>query len=193
MKDFSTSISSFDYFDGITEAWGVSSLSGEHDYAAGVIVYGCDRIPPMDLGMGAPANSRVPPGYQITPLMAHEIRKFATQLEPFVALREGWNGIDSSGPSANSVVMAIDSCLAILIAGIPSPRPKILSNGTLGGYWRAGNAYAAMDFEEDGEHVWTVTDGKSYASGTWKVGEILPKAIDNIAEDPQQKTLQDLL
>ena len=162
------------------DAGSFSSPWGEHDYAAGVIVYGCDRIPSM---RNTPSNNRVPPQYQVTPLVAHEIRKFASQLEPFVALNAGWNGPGSIGPSHSAVVMAIGSCLAILNAGIPSPRPKILSNGALGGYWRAGNAYAAMDFEDDGEHVWTVTDGKNYTSGTWKAGEALPKAIDYIAED----------
>ena len=37
-------------------------------------------------------------------------------------------------------------------------------------------------YEEDGEHIWTVTDGKTFKSGTWKSGEAVPKAINLWAE-----------
>jgi len=52
---------------------------------------------------------------------------------------------------------------------LKTPKLKVLSDGKLGGYWRCGKVYVTVEFEEDGEHVWTVSDGRNYISGTWDV------------------------
>lgn len=180
MKTSSTVLSGPDY---IAEASQRRFSTGQ-DYLASGLVYDVDHIPiTIGRAMATTAPSSVAPPYQLTGVAIRQLRSFAASLEPFIALHNGWNGPLSTGPTARAVSVAISTCLSLIQAGVPSPRPKMLSDGTLGGFWSFGQAYATMDFEEDGEHLWTVTDGTSYTTGTWKTGEAVPKAVDRVAED----------
>lgn len=178
-----TSVAGFDYLTGALSKRDLATPWGDRDYAAGVIVHGWDKIPGAIESAHALATPEAAPVYQLS--VVREVRKFAAALEPFVALVNGWNGPLSEAPSPESVMMAMKSCVALVASGIPSPNPQVFSNGALGGYWKNGQMYAAMDFEDDGEHVWTVTNGEKYTSGTWKINEALPEAIDNITGDTQ--------
>ena len=151
-----------------------------HDYVAGVLAHGFERVR-LEIGRRSrsdAATSKAAPVFQLTPVARVELQRFIASLEPFVALSIGWNGAGSQGPNRTSLVSAVVGCVKLVQSGLPAPRPKILKDGTLGGFWRGHGYYATMEFEEDGEHVWTVSDGRNYQSGTWKSGEAVPKAID---------------
>jgi hypothetical protein len=156
----------------------------DRNYVSGVIAYGFERIRETISRSIKPAGQELAsaPHFQATPAARLEIKKFASSLEAFIVLDTGWNGPGSSAPSSNAIAVALVGCWNLVQAGYTSPKPKILADGTLGGYWKSGSLYATLDFEEDGEHIWTVTNGKTFKSGTWKSGEMVPKAINLSAE-----------
>lgn len=118
------------------------------------------------------------PTFQLSPAGIAEIGKFISDLETVVWVSACRSGRAVNSPTPQAFLVAAWGCVKMVEAGFSSPRAKVLPEGTLGGYWRRGDCYAAIDFEEDGEHLWTVTDGQNFKSGTWKVSEKVPKAID---------------
>jgi hypothetical protein len=165
-------------------------LAGENDYLNGVIAHQFHHLRDAisNRYKSQFTKSQVAPPFQTTRSTDISLGHFAQALDAFVALEAGWNGIESRGPSRESVMVAMHSCWHLVQAGVETPTPKMLSDGTLGVFWARGNSYAAIDFEEDGEHVWTVTDGKNFTSGTWQITEIAPKAIYAIAQDEEPTT-----
>lgn len=124
-------------------------------------------------------NSKNPttPTTQITPRVASEVSEYVSRLEPFAHLPAGWDGPGTKGPTIVGVWQAVLDSYRLIAIGLPAPTPKILPDGTLGVFWRHGRHYAAIDFEEDGVHVWTVTDGNKYWNGTWDATAQVPTVI----------------
>lgn len=113
----------------------------------------------------------------LQPWIQSELKSFLLSMEPFLLLGDGWGGPHCKVPSDMSVVQAVIGCMNLLGAGFPRPDPKLLDDGTLGVFWNAPNAYAAIDFEEDGVHVWSAATKSSLRSGTWSIGESVPKDL----------------
>ncbi|MDD2742244.1 MAG: hypothetical protein PHV02_08215 [Rhodocyclaceae bacterium] len=76
-------------------------------------------------------------------------------------------GEAESSPSNSQRTAALLVLGNLLLAAFPAPSPMFLSNGTIGGFWRRGKCYASIDFEEDGEHTWAITNGKEVEVGSW--------------------------
>ncbi len=151
-----------------------------HDYVLGVVAHQFEKIRNeiSKRTKTRDAGAHTAPQYQLTPAKRRQLRLFAEALDPYTALEDGWNGPGSCKPSQTSVAMGVWTCWNLVQNGVVAPKPKLLSDGTLGCFWVKDRAYATMDFEEDGEHVWTVTDGTTFKSGTWKSGESIPQAIN---------------
>lgn len=115
------------------------------------------------------------PPFQITEDQEKELKKFIYGLEAFFDLNNRWTLQACKPPSVVALFMAFNTCLVLIQNGFNTPTPKILSDGTLGMFWSHDKLYAAIDLEDDGEHVWTVTDGKNIKSGTWQIRENTPK------------------
>lgn len=183
MKILPTYISGPSYItrDSMASSGGIVSQEQEKNYTAGVISHEVDKIKKV-ISSGSKSQTStnlVAPSIQLSPRVFQQLSRFTRDLEPFLVLKDGWNGGDSKRPSEHSIEQAILTCFSLVQSGLNAPKPKVFSTGSLGCFWRVGHKYATIDFEEDGEHIWTVTDGKIYKTGTWKSGEVVPKAIDS--------------
>lgn len=116
-----------------------------------------------------PSQSLLPtaPTYQIAPNVKQKITEFVQKLEPFAYLHNGWDGEESIAPSVSCLWQAVVNSYKLIAVGFPTPEPKVLSDGTLGIYWEDGLSYATIDFEEDGAHLWTASNGRDVKSGIW--------------------------
>jgi len=122
----------------------------------------------------APTVGISAPAYQIAPYVRRKTAEFVRKLEPFAYLTDGWNGQGSKAPTVFGLWHAVVDSYMLIAVGWPTPEPKVLGDGTLGVFWEKGEAYATIDFEEDGVHLWTVTDGRDFKSGTWNAAEEAP-------------------
>ena len=154
----------------------------EHDYLSGAIAQQFATVHDQistSIGDFNPAQSA--PRFQITSSADLALKRFAQSLASFVSLTDGWNGPYTFAPTSMSIFVAMNTCLRLIELGLPEPTPKILSDGTLGVFWTSKESYAAIDFEDDGEHVWTVTNGKNLISGTWQTRENAPQDFYKIS------------
>lgn len=179
MSNSSTSYAALDYLS-VNEHETTAIQSRDNDYFAGPISHQLAKRPHYENKDNSPSAPR----RQLTSIL-NEVRRFAESLEPFTLVTYGWNGPDSHPPEKEAIMMALETCFVLVNQGLPRPNPKMLSNGGLGGFWCIGRDYATMDFESDGEHIWTVTDGTNYKSGTWKLGENIPALVDSITKIPR--------
>lgn len=78
---------------------------------------------------------------------------------------DSWRDIDVAEVSAESLKKAVFVSSLLMLARIRAPHPMIHSDGTIGVFWRRGDWYASLDFDEGGEHVWGATDGEQTWTG----------------------------
>lgn len=190
MRELSTATLGLNYIASSRLGRASDVLDDDKDYFVGVIAHQFHHLRDAisKRSKDQYTRSQAAPPFQITGSADVSLGRFAEALGAFVALENGWNGPQSQGPTQHAVMLAMHSCLQLVQAGFTAPNPKMLSDGTLGVFWKSGTAYAAIDFEEDGEHVWTVTDGKNYKSGTWQTAEVAPKAIYSVAQKTESIT-----
>jgi AcrR family transcriptional regulator len=105
------------------------------------------------------------------------LEAFEEQMDVIERLRTAptnWSSAAAEAPSAEQVHAAQRGLISLFLAGLPAPRVMLVSDGTLGAYWRRGDVYASIDFDADGEFPWTAATGNEFWSGTWTGG--LPPA-----------------
>jgi len=122
-----------------------------------------------------------PPAQQLAVEVRTKMWECVSKLEPFAYLYDGWDGQGSRAPTVASLWQAVADTCQLVAVGLPVPDPKALSDGTLGVYWKKGKRYATIDFESDGVHLWTVTNGKTFKSGTWDATKEIPTELRSIA------------
>lgn len=108
--------------------------------------------------------------------------RFFDIIEEYGELEDGWNDEESQAPDEKKTLEAQLGLLKLLLSSLPAPYPMILSEGTIGAYWRKGNKYLSVDFDDDGVYPWAGTDGEDFQSGTWvrseeKVPKLLASAL----------------
>jgi hypothetical protein len=151
--------------------WKPSFLAGVLQYQYNVVrkhVAEADKR--QRIGLSAPVT-RLPAKCAVA------LAQFVQSLEPYAYLEDGWDGPDSRGPNVLGLWRSVLDSYQLIALGLPAPSPKILHDGTLGVYWKGHGTYATIDFEPDGVHVWTVTDGKIYKSGMWDSKGQVPDAL----------------
>jgi hypothetical protein len=167
--------------------WKPSFLAGILHYQYNLVrKHVADADQRRKLGLSAPVT-RLPAKNAVA------LAQFVQSLEPYAYLEDGWDGPDSRGPSLLSLWRSVLDSYQLISVGLPAPSPKILHDGSLGVYWKGHGTYAAIDFEPDGVHVWTVTDGKAYKSGMWDSKGQVPEALRSAGADPKSKGSTGLL
>lgn len=154
-------------------------------YFSGLLAYQYEQLKHQTLAPEAAAQgSFSAPAFQVAPAARIQLAQYIAALEPFAGLKDGWDDAHSHAPSVVGLWQAVVGGLFLVAVGLPAPTPKVLTDGTMGVFWRHGRGYAAIDFEDDGIHVWTVSDGKTYKSGTWDSSAEMPQPLKNAASGP---------
>lgn len=146
----------------------------DKNFFSGVLLYQYEAIRRALGKLDDEAEQYQAPSLQITKSQAYSLVQYVEALEPFAFLQDGWNGPGTLAPSFVGLWQAVTDSYRLIAFGLPSPSPKLLSDGTLGVFWRHGSAYATIDFEADGVHLWTITDGKQFKTGTWDAEAKVP-------------------
>lgn len=73
-----------------------------------------------------------------------------SELESYLSLTNGWDGVGSIAPKEHDVARAL-ALIGSLPSSFPLPTPMVSPNGELGLYWDTGANYADINFEPDGK------------------------------------------
>lgn len=71
------------------------------------------------------------------------------ETKTYSAIKPGWDGPDSVGPSAEAMTKML-TLIDAVPARLPLPRPMLSRNGELGLYWDLDGGYAELSIEVDG-------------------------------------------
>lgn len=104
-------------------------------------------------------------------------QQFFESMAGYAALPQDWNGEGSSPASRASCEAATAALVNFAYAGITPPSPMLFKSGVVGAFWRDGQKYISIDFDEDGEYPWCATDGEQYWSGMWLAGSSIPREL----------------
>ncbi|MEH3085463.1 MAG: hypothetical protein PGN26_02740 [Xylophilus ampelinus] len=89
---------------------------------------------------------------------------------------------DVSAPSMSQFDIAAKTLTAFLFDARDFPVPKVIlqNNGTFAACWRKNKNYISVDFDEDGEFPWAMSDGENSKSGIWRSASSVPHELARV-------------
>lgn len=101
-----------------------------------------------------------------------QMNDVADELDSYALLENDWDGEGSIAPDLE-ILLRAKQLLEFVPGGLPFPKPMLSSSGEVGLYWRKGDVFADVVFDDDGSFSLFIKDSARAGSKAFIEGVVV--------------------